>query len=109
MSGTTWAACLLALPLLVTLSEPALFVGALFVALLLAVAALYLTLVAARARIVELEGEAARRDREDGVVRLPLRSVPMRREVPRQRDGEHDRLAMSRAEWDAIERETRES
>ena len=28
--------------------------------------------------------------------------------IPRQSAGEHDRLAMSRAEWEAIERETRE-
>lgn len=33
--------------------------------------------------------------------------VPIRR-VPEQRDGEHDRLALSRAEWEAIERETRD-
>lgn len=34
--------------------------------------------------------------------------VPLLRLIPTQRDGEHDRLAMSRDEWDAIERETRE-
>jgi hypothetical protein len=37
-----------------------------------------------------------------------LAERPELRIVPPQRDGEHDRLAMSREEWDAIERETRE-
>jgi hypothetical protein len=41
-----------------------------------------------------------------------VRSVPIARPdlriIPPQSTGEHDRLALSRAEWDAIERETRE-
>lgn len=34
--------------------------------------------------------------------------IPIRRGVPVQRGPEHDRLAMSREEWAAIERETRD-
>lgn len=43
------------------------------------------------------------------VVPLPGATyVPSLQIVPPQRDGEHDRLAMSREEWAAIERETRD-
>lgn len=79
-------------------------------------------------RVVELE--RALGEREDDVADLtaalaeatatladartviPLRPVPLDRPdlrvIPPQRDAEHDRLAMSREEWAAIERETRD-
>lgn len=60
------------------------------IAAAVAIVALGVTLADTLQRLAEAHAELARRDREADVVRLPLGSAPMRREVPPQRTGEHD-------------------
>jgi hypothetical protein len=100
-------------PLLVLIAFPSLAlyvgaVGALVVIAALAAAAHQFReerdLYRERAELLtrECDAHAAENARLTGA-RKPRLSV-----VPPQRDGEHDRLAMSREEWAAIERETRD-
>jgi hypothetical protein len=59
--------------------------------------------------IAELEDaltDANRRAAAADGLRAGIASVPLLRSVPTQSTGEHDRLPMSRVEWDAVEAET---
>lgn len=74
------------------------------VAVCILVAGLFAVIVERTNERDEARAELARRDREADVpadvVRLPLlRSVPMRRDIPAQRGGEHDALPAADESW----------